>query len=250
MLVLTRVDRDQVVSQALEIMRGWLKVMLTEINAEFPPFEFLQAFSPFNLSGEPAAIVDRGGPQLRRHLARLAHALQLDERALHWEYVTLLEAAISHHAEHGGTYKAAWSIVCLQAAGPKRNIEKVILTWLATSASSSGVEQDFSKGAFVFNNRQLKSDLQHERSSHRVALYNGSTERLLAGAQRVWRLCFGVCRASGSANRAPRVDKGVKRRSRPVGKMYEVWGYEARVPSPACRRTRCPFIQGHRFNTL
>ena len=43
--------------------------------------------------------------------------------------------------------------------------------WVKVPGSGSGVEQNFSKGAWGFNVRQLKSDLSHERNSPRVLLY-------------------------------------------------------------------------------
>ena len=54
-VVLSLVQQNEIVQQALGIMRGWLKIVVAEMSAEFPAFEFVQAFSPFNLSNELAA---------------------------------------------------------------------------------------------------------------------------------------------------------------------------------------------------
>ena len=149
----------------------------------------MQAFSPFNLADAPAASVHREGPALRRHLCRIAHALKLDEPALHWQFVSHIDAAKSYWDAHGGCFKDAWAHACLHSADarPTKTLEKVILCWLVTSCSSSGVEQNFSKGAFGFQDRQLASDMQHERSTHRLLLYDGPVLSLVTGAQRVWR---------------------------------------------------------------
>ena len=61
-VVLQLVQPDAIVGRALCIMRGWLKVVDAEMSAEFPSFEFVQAFSPFNLSNQVAATVHREPP--------------------------------------------------------------------------------------------------------------------------------------------------------------------------------------------
>ena len=196
-------------------MRAWLQVMVVEIDAEFPSWEFVQAYSPFSLSTAPAAAAHRQGPDLRRHLCRLAHALGLDEPSLHWEYVSHLDAATSLYAGTDVTHKEAWSMACAQSSDLKSNLETVISAWLATVCSSSGVEHNFSKGAWGYSCRQLKASVQHERSTHRVLLYDGPFDILIRGAQKCWRRCFGIVRASGSSNRKARADKGThKRKSR------------------------------------
>ncbi|CAK0864262.1 unnamed protein product [Prorocentrum cordatum] len=139
--------RAATADRALNVMRGWLKLMVVEINAEFPEWEFAQAFAVFNLSDEPR---------------------------------------------------------------PNTNLEKAILGWLATSCSTSGVEQNFSKGAWGVNDRQLSGGIAHERSTHRLLLHDGPIDDLIEGAQRVWKHCFGIERASGSDNREERSDKGTK----------------------------------------
>ena len=195
-------------------MRAWLKVMVVEMDAEFPSWEFVQAFSPFNLSTKPAALAHRQGPNLRRHLHRLAHALGLAEPSLHWEYLAHLDSARSLFAGTDVAHKQAWSMACERSSGPKSNLETVISAWRATICSSSGVEQNFSKGAWGYNCRQLKASVQHERSTHRVLLYDGPSDILFKGARKCWRRCFGIVRASGSSNRKARADTGTKQKHR------------------------------------
>ena len=129
-------------------MRAWLQVMVVEIDAEFPSWEFVQAFSPFNVSDAPAAAVHRQGPELRRHLCRLAHALGLDEPSLHWEHVSHMDATKSLGAGTDVAHKEAWNMACARSSDPKSSLDTVISAWLATICSSSGVEQNFSKGAW------------------------------------------------------------------------------------------------------
>ena len=206
-------NRTTTIARALRIMRGWLKLMVIEINAEFPEWEFVQAFAVFNLSDEPAARAPRERATLRRHLCRIAHALQLDAPALHWEFTSHYGDARAHFIQHGGSSKASWIRTCTKSNGkrPNTNLEKAILCWLVTSCSTSGVEQNFSKGAWGFTDRQLSYGIAHERSTHRLLLYDGPIKDIIEGAQRVWKHCLGTQRASGSDNRTERRDKGVKR---------------------------------------
>ncbi len=205
--------RQRITDRALGIMRGWLKLMVTEVNAEFPEWEFVQAFAVFNLSDEPAVLAQRQGATLRRHLCRIAQALKLEEPALHWEFTSHLEDVCAHFREHGGSFKKSWIHVCTKSNGncPNTNLEKAILCWLTTSCSTSGVEQNFSKGAWGFNDRQLSCGMAHERATHRLLLYDGPIDVIIEGAQRVWKHCFGTSRLSGSDNREEREDKGSKR---------------------------------------
>ena len=129
-----------------------------------------------------------------------------------WEYVSHLDAAKSLGAGTDVTHKEAWSMACARSSDPKSNLETVISAWLATICSSSGVEQNFSKGAWGYNCRQLKASVQHERSTHRVLLYDGPLDSLIKGALKCWRRCFGIVRASGSSNRKARADKGTHKR--------------------------------------
>ena len=179
--------RQATTDRALGIMRGWLKLMVLEVNAEFPEWEFVQSFAVFNLSDEPAALAQRHGPALRRHLCRIAHALKLEESALHWEFTSHLGDACAHFREHGGSFKKSWIRVCMKSNGkrPNTNLENAILCWLATSCSTSGVEQNFSKGAWGFNDRQLSCGIARERATHRLLLYDGPVDVLIEGAQRV-----------------------------------------------------------------
>eukprot|EP00974_Lingulodinium_polyedra_P087985 8532086-Lingulodinium_polyedra.AAC.1 len=62
---------------------------------------------------------------------------------------------------------------CNRWANARRETLTAILCELATCCSTSGVEQNFSRGAWGFQDRQLVSDMQHERSTHRLLLYDG-----------------------------------------------------------------------------
>ncbi len=139
-------------------MRGWLKLMVQECDAEFPPWEFLQAFSAFHLWDHPAATPHQKGQLLQRHLARIAQALKLPAPSLHWEFVSHQLEAKQHYMEKGCTFKEAWAYVCSKSAvaRPKINLEEATLCWYATSCSTSGVEQDFSKGMWGFKDRQIE----------------------------------------------------------------------------------------------
>lgn len=237
-------DKQKVVSKALEVMRGWLKLMVVEMAAEFPEWEFVQSFSPFNLEDTEFARAHREGPTLRRHLCRIARVLNIPEPELHWEFVTHLAVAQSNLKEFGGSFKSAWCKACSASSGvrPNKHLEAALMCWLATCCSTSGVECNFAKGDYGFRDKQLTSDSQHERSTHRVLLYAGNVSKMVAGAQHVWRRCFGVVRSSGSDNRKTRVDVGAKRKSESCPELRAMCCACVALPAPLPCATCLPWL--------
>lgn len=90
---------------------------------------------------------------------------------------------------------------------PDACLRPVLYLWLAFSASTSGVEQAFSRGQSAFTDRQQRANPITEWSYIKLATDGGrdSPDRLARLAQIVWVRCgFGLPRASGKLNRALR----------------------------------------------
>ena len=86
-------------------------------------------------------------------------------------------------------------------------LRPVLHLWLTFSASTSGVEQAFSKGQSAFTDRQHRASQIMEWSYIKLATDGGrdSPDLLARLAQKVWVRCgFGVPRASGKLKRARR----------------------------------------------
>ena len=76
-------------------------------------------------------------------------------------------------------------------------------TWFAFCASTSGVEQAFTKAQTAINDRQDSATDTFEWVLAKLAtdVAHHSKDELCKGAQRVWSQCFGIPRASGAAKR-------------------------------------------------
>ena len=81
------------------------------------------------------------------------------------------------------------------------------------AGSTSGVEAGFSKGLFVFGERQAHASEELENHYLKLAQdYKHRDPEVVARlAQHIWKETYGIVRASGSDNRKSRIDAGTKR---------------------------------------
>ena len=99
-------------------------------------------------------------------------------------------------------------------ARPLDSLKPVILRMLALGIVSSGVEQNFAKGAWVFSSRQAKGSLALEESTFKFSIDvcmigdQQARDEIIDEAQHIYVECFGATRTwTGS-----RIDKGCKRK--------------------------------------
>lgn len=100
----------------------------------------------------------------------------------------------------------------LAATHPIETIQKVLVRSHALGVVSSGVEQNFSKGAWALDCRQSKASCEMEGVLFKVAidLGNYDEEQLIQMAQECYVELFGMARKT----QRDRIDKGVKRHAK------------------------------------
>ena len=195
--------------------RGWLRLCLAEIRAEFPDFEAAQAFRVFNVTGS-----DRMPTSCNEHFQRLAKICDVDATALESQYNHFWDLVSREAKATGRGNKAAWTYALQQVEGKKAATRRawpcdalrpVVERWVAFCASTSGVEQGFTQAQMAVSDRQnCRPKLEFSYVKLKVDAKRDDLAKVCKGAQRVWAACFGATRVSGSA-KAPKVDKGTKR---------------------------------------
>ena len=144
-------------TRCFQVIRGWLKLCLAEMQAEFPGFEYAQAFAVFEIR-PPGHDPVTDDPSYQDNLDRLALAHNnIDAGRLGQQLIDFREDA-DNHFRAGWSAKESWVRALTQHDGsyPTDAIERVVQSWLSLSVSSSGVEQSFSKIMWV-TERQTRS---------------------------------------------------------------------------------------------
>ena len=221
---LTATSADDV-AWCLAHMRSWLRLAAAEIAAEFPDYEVCQAFRIFELTGAPDN--NNGGDEraLRSHVARLALACQVDRASLLAEFRDMRHEAQQHQRSSGCDSRMAWKSALARLQSMRRStrddhctdaLRPVVQRWLAFAASTSGVEQSFTKilRGMTPQTQCADEDLTSAYAkllSDACKLPPLQQKQLAIAAQKVWSKCYGRPRLSGVSNRHPRLDRGRKR---------------------------------------
>ena len=125
----------------------------------------------------------------------------------------LLECAAERNANRAAWTNAIRALESHHATArshPTGTLKKAVAHYLAFVASTSGVEQAFSKAAWLAHQRRAKASPETEESLLKLGLNlaNHDPTELVKMARRVWICCFGAARARSERTR---VDKGIKR---------------------------------------
>ena len=202
-----------------------------------------QAFEVFNLGG---CSVDAEGK-----LARIAQACDLEEAALISEWKDVYPRAqrlLKANASPQDKNKHAWALAMARlsdhhhgrARHPVQVLREALLQYHAFGASSSGVEQSFSRAAWAFGNRNGCARPSTEEFSVKALLdlpKVQDTKSLFRLARVVWVCYFGearqVCRE--------RIDKGMPRNNQIAGQD------EATEAGFIRRRRRAELEAGRRY---
>ena len=168
----------------------------------------------FDLQSGPNANADI-------HLERIAKVSGLDAKALKAQWQDVFPRARMIAAQRAdapqNANKDAWRAALNRINShrvtakchPTDVLRAALCQYLAFGVSTSGVEQAFSKGAWSFTNRRLRSHATTEEFSLKASLDlpHHDKQVVVRLARRVWAACYGAPR---TATR-PRIDKGVKR---------------------------------------
>lgn len=178
-----------------------------------------KAFRIFDVSGQSWS----NNSELATHTERLARACGVDHVGLQAQFQQLEDMARREAATSRCDNKEAWRRVLVRLVGSRKAtrelyphdcLRPVVERWFAFCASTSGVEQSFTKGQHAFGFKQLGALPQHEWSTLKLKVdsSNNDPDKLTTLAQRVWTRCFGIPRASGTDRRKARVDTGLTRK--------------------------------------
>ncbi len=167
---------EEDVAFCLDHMRAWLKLAKAEVRAEFPDFEVAQAFRIFD-SASGASW--RSNTELPKHVACLAKACDVDGVALKQQFATFEDFAHREIRATGCDNKEAWRRAVIQMGArraatrrlyPDKAIRVVLQRWFAFCASTSGVEQGFTKGQIAFTDRQERASSNLESAYIKLAI--------------------------------------------------------------------------------
>ena len=186
----------------------WIVMGITVMKAEYPAWEILQAFTPFDI-----LTVDRFAGALQDHLRRLSLAFKLPLDELRRQYGIALPAAQALAAAHPEmSNQDLWVAVWEQIGGSMRGgaLEKALARKCAFSGcTTSGVEHNHSRQDWLFTKRRPTS-LQTELDEIAIVvdLDQDSSElpAILELAQAIWRKLYTGVRARPHGR--PRADKG------------------------------------------
>ena len=168
--------KTETVNLCLGRMRAWLKLAASAIEAEFPHFEITQAYEVFNLRGVNQNLVDS-------QLKTLAHTFKVDFKVLKSQWQDLYPRAQMQFKTQMGLLldkvnlsmsrdanKDAWRITLGQFAGttngrnnhPSETLRTVLLNYFVCTPSTSGIEQNFSKGQLKYSKQRHHALPAHE----------------------------------------------------------------------------------------
>ena len=132
-------------------MCGWVETVEAAVEAEFPSWHLISCFAVFNLEARRAEDQE-DKDSVKKCLQKLSQAFKVKPALLEQQYVSLLPLAEALHKEGSFQNRAAWveafARVQQRRAAQRQDCEAllpVVSAYLAWSASTSGVEQLFSK---------------------------------------------------------------------------------------------------------
>ena len=218
----TITDEDK--TAALAVMKDWVQAVLTIMEAEFPSWHVLTCFDVFQLAG--TSPDKKRGLGVDAALSKLARVFQVDSQELKAQYTSVLPSAQALQKKSGLDNRSAWAETLrrLGSRSDMRNkypvsaLRKVVASFLAWTASSSGCEQMFS--CLKRSPAELASSRQD--TDRRLAVVVGSDpqfdEVVLEKARELYANMLPSGR-SRAASRRPRIDCGRKGKERSGSKQ-------------------------------
>ena len=218
-----------IIARCVSRMNCWVVLMRATLMAEFPSFELLTSLAVFNLRGHSdhidATVVDFS-------LDRVAQACHLDDATLKSQYHDVYPRACNIAAqEQLSENKDAWKVALdrinqysvVRRSHPTDVLREALVVYFNYCSSTSGLEQNFSKGSWAINDRQKHCLPGTEEMLMKLVidLPHNDLERVCKVARRIFAHCYGAPRQAVYASRRPRLDKGMKR-PRPLTGLTEV----------------------------
>ena len=215
---------QEIIDRCLGRMKSWYVLMRIVCRTEFPEYENLQAFSIFNLYAERkdsrTTLHNKDSAQYKETVGRVARLADVDEEQLLHELGLHKPIAANICDQNGCTNKEAWRL-CLsktqtkastRARYPAAALRPALIAYGNFGASSSGVEQGFSKVNRMISKQQLgscRSILEKHLTKIILDRRPDETEQVVQHARQVWMNTYGEHRTGPVAGR---MDKGIKRK--------------------------------------
>ena len=200
---------------AFSEMASFLRLALAELSVEFPSFEVTQAFRVFDVSsGNKHWSIDN--PDVQADLARLAKVFQVDYSNFAKEFERV-RGRVVVEVKTSQSNSVAWATVCrhLQSGRSRQSLDGLFTVtrgFLAWVASTSGVEQGFSKCSRAFTvHQETCSEIYEEQFALlHIEGRNHHKTQLSRVAQRLW-LQNGYGNSRQTENRVKRSDAGCRK---------------------------------------
>lgn len=218
--------RDEgAIAACLTRMSNYVFLMEQVLQAEFPSWELMSAFSVFSLEKmNKRKRVQADDAEKTKALEQLAQAVHVDFEDLKHQFEHFEPIAHKFFSKHGSSTFSAWK-QAIQATTKSRRVHCVsallpVLSRLgAWSSSSSGVERGFAKAQACKQQGQSQDEnpfpeeqfLLLQDFLHSPGATDSSMKALCHEASKVWRSLCGLVRCSGSTKRKERWDAGLPR---------------------------------------
>ena len=191
-------------------LQQFLTLTMQAINAEFPTFDLLAAFSVFRIDSQARRKTERvmDASWRERCFQRLAQTFRLDEQRLLEQFSEVRPMAahealsLQEEGAWGAWQKAVQRIGSRRSARdrvPVETLSKLLCYYGSWNGlCTSGVEQSFSTMARVIpaERRHMSDDLLADELQLHFDRKTSGDAALCAGAILVWRCCFGTPRKS------------------------------------------------------
>lgn len=146
--------------QCLSRMRLWVQTAELVCSAEFPSYEVSSAYQVFNLTGrdEARAVDSQLSNATVTSLRRLAKVYDVDAVLLKAQYMNYLPRALVKRHQNGTSNMQSWRLAVRQGAArrsvavnnPSAVLTTVLKQYMASTISTSGVEQAWSTCCWIF----------------------------------------------------------------------------------------------------
>jgi len=146
--------------RCLSRMKLWVKTAELVCAAEFPTYEVSSAYQVFNLKGrdEMRAVDSQLSDATLTSLQRLAKVYGVDASELQAQYANYLPRALTKQRHNGTNNMESWRLAVrhgtarksVAANHPAASLTTVLKHYMASTISTSGVEQAWSTCCWVF----------------------------------------------------------------------------------------------------
>jgi hypothetical protein len=189
--------RDRCMSR----MAAWVRLAMQTIEAEFPSWEVLNAFTAFNLKLVKSPFMDDS-------LSRLSKVFGLDAHQLQNEFADFRVFAHRRHS-HGLDHLDAWvasikkvdmSSSITKAAHPREQLRAAVSRYAVfVGATTSGVERSFSAILSVINKQRALLSAHNLANDIKLKLLTVDVEDtvICRDAMKIWESFYGRVRLSG-----------------------------------------------------